>query len=89
VTPPNSICALRTIKDQIMSVKMQGRCTTCRKLFDVTPLLADEAKDFGCLFSPCCQAVATVERVTVKQPRTKPQLRRDGFKAFRATQEPK
>jgi hypothetical protein len=59
-----------------MSVEMQGRCTTCRKLFDVTPLLADEAKDFGCLFSPCCQAVATVERVTVKQSLAAPDAAR-------------
>lgn len=52
-----------------MIVGMQGRCTTCRKRFDVTPLLADEARDFGCLFSPCCRAVATAEKASVRLPK--------------------
>lgn len=49
-------------------VPMKGRCTTCRKVFDLTPAIQLEASKIGCAFSPCCNAVATVKSVSVKQP---------------------
>lgn len=40
-----------------------GKCTTCKKLFELTEQQRTEARDLGCAFSPCCFAVATIESV--------------------------
>jgi hypothetical protein len=47
------------------------KCTTCKKTLPATQAQMDEARDMGCFFSACCQAVATVERVTAKAPKRK------------------
>lgn len=49
-----------------MNPTIKARCTTCRKLFEMTPALLADAKSNGCAFSPCCYAVATVEHVTTR-----------------------
>lgn len=51
---------------------MKARCTTCKAVYDVTEAQQEEAHSFGCLFSPCCTAPATVEQVTAvpSHPRT-------------------
>lgn len=54
-----------------MNVQFRGKCTTCKKAFDVTPAQQTEAQAVGCLFSPCCQAVATVTQVTIKRSSTR------------------
>ncbi len=46
--------------------KFIGRCTNCRKAFEVTAAQHAEARDIGCLFSACCAAVATFESVSVQ-----------------------
>lgn len=53
-------------------VQMQGKCTSCRKTYTLTPEQLAEAHEAGCAFSPCCKAVATIERVEVQ---TRPQRR--------------
>lgn len=42
---------------------MHAKCTTCKKVYKMTPEQRTEAREFGCAFSPCCHAVATIERV--------------------------
>lgn len=49
-----------------VDVKFTGKCTSCRKTFEVTPDQLQAARELGCVMSPCCQDVATVERVEVK-----------------------
>lgn len=44
-------------------VKLTGKCTTCKKKYELTPDQERAASAFGCAFSPCCNAVATIERV--------------------------
>jgi hypothetical protein len=34
----------------------------------MTPAQADEAREVGCAMSPCCGAVATVQRVSLTLP---------------------
>jgi hypothetical protein len=50
-------------------VQMTGKCTTCGKTFVITESGLKEAREIGVPFSPCCQAVSTVERVSVRLPR--------------------
>ena len=47
------------------------KCTTCKKSLPATPQQITDARAFGCFFSTCCNAVATVDRVEVKQPRAR------------------
>lgn len=49
-----------------MNPGIKARCTSCRKVFTMTPGLLEEAKANGCAFSPCCYAPATVEHVTTR-----------------------
>jgi hypothetical protein len=51
-----------------MSVELKARCTTCKKVFTMSAAGMDEARQMGCAFSPCCQAVSTVQSATLKQP---------------------
>lgn len=46
-------------------VEMKARCTTCRKVYTMTSDQMREAREMGVPFSPCCHAVATVERAEV------------------------
>jgi len=46
--------------------ELKVKCTTCRKVLPATQDQMGEAHEMGCFFSACCQAVATVERVTAK-----------------------
>lgn len=48
-------------------VVLFGKCTTCKKTWEMTPAQRDEARDIGCAFSPCCHAVATVDFAVVKR----------------------
>jgi hypothetical protein len=41
---------------------LHAKCTTCKKVYRMTQEQRAEARDFGCAFSPCCHAVATIER---------------------------
>lgn len=45
---------------------MRAKCTTCGRVYEHTPELQREAREFGCAMSPCHMAVATVERVELK-----------------------
>lgn len=54
-----------------MSLSFRGKCTTCKKTFDVTAEQQAEAQQIGCIFSPCCNAVATVTTVTLKRSSTR------------------
>lgn len=44
---------------------MYAKCTTCKKVYEMTPAQRAEAREMGCAFSPCCHAVAAVERAIV------------------------
>lgn len=48
---------------------LTGRCTSCRKLFQLDDRMLAEASEMGCAFSPCCGGVATIEKVEVKLPK--------------------
>jgi hypothetical protein len=45
---------------------LQGKCTTCQKTWWLTAAQIQAAREMGCAFSPCCQAVATIESVKAK-----------------------
>lgn len=47
-------------------VEMKARCTTCSKVYTMTPEQMREAREMGVPFSPCCVAVATVESVKAR-----------------------
>lgn len=52
-------------------VTFRIKCTSCQKTEDMTADQEREAAINGVPFSRCCQAVATVERVTFKAGRAK------------------
>jgi hypothetical protein len=54
-------------------VTFKGKCTTCKKSFDVTAEQQHTARHCGVIFSACCNAVATVTTVTVKRSSTRVQ----------------
>ena len=47
------------------------KCTTCGKVSEATTDQVIEAREMGCFFSSCCQAVATVHNVSISQPKGK------------------
>lgn len=53
-------------------IKLTARCTTCKRTHEMSAQQISEARDVGCAFSPCCQSVATIERVDLRLqgPRT-------------------
>lgn len=51
------------------TVQMTGQCTSCHKTYQLTPQMMQDAAQAGCAFSPCCSAVATIQKVTVKNPK--------------------
>jgi hypothetical protein len=53
----------------MQAVEITAKCTSCRKVFVMTPAAMDEAKALGCAFSPCCYAPATVEHIATKLAR--------------------
>lgn len=55
-------------------VELRGKCTSCKKSYTLTVEQQREAREIGCAFSPCCQAVATVTTVTVKRSSTRDSL---------------
>lgn len=58
-----------------MSVELKAKCTSCGGTYVMSQAQSDEARDFGCAMSPCCGAVATVQRVTLTVPVKKAQRR--------------
>lgn len=46
-------------------LKLIGKCTTCKKTYELTQAQMDEAREMGCAFSPCHGAVATIEKAEV------------------------
>jgi hypothetical protein len=48
-------------------VTFKAKCTTCKKVWTLTPLEVLQAKAMGVPFSPCCYAVATVTEVKVRR----------------------
>lgn len=50
-----------------MTMEMNIKCTSCGKSRPATPEQIAEARKMGCFFSACCQAVATVNAVTIKR----------------------
>jgi hypothetical protein len=50
-------------------VEFRAKCTTCQKVETLTEEQVREAQQMGCAFSACCQAVATIEAVTVRRLR--------------------
>jgi ssDNA-binding Zn-finger/Zn-ribbon topoisomerase 1 len=46
-------------------MQMMAKCANCGKTFEVSPMHQHEAKIDGCLLSPCCYFVATVQKVKV------------------------
>jgi hypothetical protein len=51
-------------------VELKAKCTSCRKVFVVTEAQMTEARDIGCLFC-ACGSVATVERATARQTKSR------------------
>lgn len=58
-----------------MQISIRGKCTTCGRVYEMTPEQRREAREFGCAMSPCCMAPAIVSRVEVK-PEKAPGQRR-------------
>ena len=51
--------------------QMKARCTSCGDVYVVSEQQIQEARECGCLMSPCCTAPATVEQVKVGKAGTK------------------
>jgi hypothetical protein len=45
---------------------IKAKCVGCGKVYTVDEKGLAEARDIGCLMSPCCCLPATVEKVTIK-----------------------
>jgi len=58
-------------------IEITGKCIACGKQFTVTPKLAHEADQAGCLISPCCGFPSTVAKAA-KKPRHALQSPRSG-----------
>ncbi len=50
----------------VSEVKMRAKCSQCRKVYEMTSAQMKQAKVDGVATSPCCNAIATVEKTTVK-----------------------
>lgn len=44
-------------------MKIHAKCTSCRKTAVLTTEQIQEAREVGCAFSACCNAIAVVTKV--------------------------
>lgn len=47
-------------------VVLTAKCTGCQKTYILTSMQLDEAARLGCPMSPCCAAVATVQKAALR-----------------------